>query len=69
MHVEVREAANSGVDAKGRVTGGAAVGLKTAVNANRLKALLAEKTDLVEAAVTNEKSSIEGVGSMAALEV
>ena len=43
--------------------------LKTAVNANRLKALLAGKADLVEAAVTNEKSSIDGVGSMAALEV
>ena len=43
--------------------------LKTALNANRLKALLAGKADLVEAAVTNEKSSIDGVGSMAALEV
>ena len=43
--------------------------MKTAVNANQLKALLAEKADLVEAAVTDEKCSIDGVGSMAVLEV
>ena len=44
--------------------------LKTNVHLRgKTKARLAEKADLVEAAGTNEKSSIDGVGSMAALEV